>query len=404
MLVLRLIRWLKGYVLFKAYGKFPERFINLTIREGIPLWNVVGGKCELSATCSLNDYMHIRPIARKACVRLKNYEKHGLPFVIKKHRRRKGILLGIMCFFIIIKILSMHVWTVEINGIDQLSETTVRQSLAQMGLYEGASIKSINVPRIERDITLKLPEISWVSVNIIGSSAKININERVIHQDIIPAEKPCNVKATFDGQITAMQVLTGKSTVAIGDAVVKGQLLISGVVEDNVGNLSVKHADGKIFAKTTRSTTIVVPLKQTLTLPTGKSIARKRADILLFHFPIDCAYVPFSKCYAQDNESCVNISGNRLPISVLTENSYEYTNQDVIYNKNQATKVAIEKLALYESFFMNDKTILNRNIATEIKNNTLIMNVRYTCEENIASQQPFNISEIKIPEPKKKKN
>ena len=39
-MLLKLIRWSKGYVDFSASGKFPERFINLTTRNGINVWNL----------------------------------------------------------------------------------------------------------------------------------------------------------------------------------------------------------------------------------------------------------------------------------------------------------------------------------------------------------------------------
>ena len=35
--LLKIIRWLWGYVAFAAKGAFPERFINLTAKAGISL-------------------------------------------------------------------------------------------------------------------------------------------------------------------------------------------------------------------------------------------------------------------------------------------------------------------------------------------------------------------------------
>ena len=40
MILVRLLRWLFGYVTFRGTGDFPERFMNLCAREEINLWEV----------------------------------------------------------------------------------------------------------------------------------------------------------------------------------------------------------------------------------------------------------------------------------------------------------------------------------------------------------------------------
>ena len=40
--MLKILRWLRGYVTFEAKGPFPERFLNLTLRADILLWDPVG--------------------------------------------------------------------------------------------------------------------------------------------------------------------------------------------------------------------------------------------------------------------------------------------------------------------------------------------------------------------------
>lgn len=65
-MLLKLIRWSKGYVDFSASGKFPERFINLTTRNGINVWNLKPTEKGLTATMQVYDYKNIRSIAYKS--------------------------------------------------------------------------------------------------------------------------------------------------------------------------------------------------------------------------------------------------------------------------------------------------------------------------------------------------
>lgn len=62
-MLLKVIRWSKGYVDFSASGKFPERFINLTTRNGINVWNLKPTEKGLTATMQVYDYKNIRSIA-----------------------------------------------------------------------------------------------------------------------------------------------------------------------------------------------------------------------------------------------------------------------------------------------------------------------------------------------------
>ena len=88
MLIIELLRWLFGYINFKASDGFPDRFINLCTKDSIPLWNIqnIGGN--LSASTTIEGYLGIRQSARKSGMKLRVTEKKGLIFFLKKHKRR----------------------------------------------------------------------------------------------------------------------------------------------------------------------------------------------------------------------------------------------------------------------------------------------------------------------------
>ena len=87
MLFVHLIRFLCGYVRFRATGGFPERFINLCSRENIPLWDISGGKEVLYAKTTIRGYHRLRSCARKSGMRPRVSERYGLPFLLHRHRR-----------------------------------------------------------------------------------------------------------------------------------------------------------------------------------------------------------------------------------------------------------------------------------------------------------------------------
>ena len=68
-MLLKIIRFLRGSVDFTASGKFPERFMNITAKNGVNLWNPVPKKNAISASMYLSDYKKIRILARKSRVK-----------------------------------------------------------------------------------------------------------------------------------------------------------------------------------------------------------------------------------------------------------------------------------------------------------------------------------------------
>ena len=92
--MLKILRWLRGYVTFEAKGPFPERFLNLTLRADILLWDPVGEKGRLRAKTSLSDYRSLHPLAKRSGVRLHAKKRMGLPFIIHKNKKRTGLAVN----------------------------------------------------------------------------------------------------------------------------------------------------------------------------------------------------------------------------------------------------------------------------------------------------------------------
>ena len=95
MFIIRFLRWLLGWVEFEAEGGFPERLLNLAARGGIPLWDTGRRGVVLTARCFARKYKKLRPIARKAGVRLHVVRRHGVPFFLQRYRARAGLVAGL---------------------------------------------------------------------------------------------------------------------------------------------------------------------------------------------------------------------------------------------------------------------------------------------------------------------
>ena len=92
MFLIKLLRFLFGYVRFESGGGFPERFLNLCAQAHFPLWEVTSRGGTMKAFTTVKCYKKFRSYARKAGVRLRVKERRGLPFLLRRYRKRIGIV------------------------------------------------------------------------------------------------------------------------------------------------------------------------------------------------------------------------------------------------------------------------------------------------------------------------
>ena len=234
MLFQKVFLLIKGYVIVTVEGRHLEKFINLAVSRGYPLWNIYRPSSEImTAGVPVNVFPHLRHIAKAADCRMKIKSKRGLPFAVLKFRRRKMLFAGAVVFLISLYILSLFIWSVEVKSSGELKlvrEEQILEEASKNGLRIGALKPSLNAGRLQRAILYEFPQLSWVGVEIRGTKATIEIVEKILPDKSQSDRRPGNIVAVKDGIIEEILVLSGEAKVAQGDTVRKGDILISGTI------------------------------------------------------------------------------------------------------------------------------------------------------------------------------
>ncbi len=270
MFLLVLVRWLRGTVTFLITGAFPEKLINLCLRNGLPVWGIRHLPQGIEASTHAENYFRLRPMARQSGTKVRIQKKSGLWVYRHRYRRRKGFLAGLLCAVLALIVASQFVWRVDINGCVTISEEELRGELAELGVKPGVLSGKIDARTLQQQMRLRDGRIAWIAINIVGSTAQVELRERDIPPDPIdPDDRVGNIVAACDGQIRYMEVYEGESVVKIGDTVSAGDIIVSGIMEDQYGNRQFKYARAKVVAHAYEDHDVRVPLKQPVWVPNG---------------------------------------------------------------------------------------------------------------------------------------
>ena len=216
--------------------------------------------------------------------------------------------------------LSQHVWSIKTIGNEEIPAAKLEEVYQKVGLVPGISKKDLDPQAMQRAIMQELPEIAWISVNTKGCSVSVEVAEAVGKPEMENQETPCNIKAAFSGQILRIEVYEGTAVAKVGEAVVEGQLLISGMVEDTNKNVTlIKHASGRVVASTTRRFEVSVPLQKEVTYTVGEPVMRKSMDLFGVRIPLSLTPQPDESYRKEAVRTKLEVNGNALPITWLEE-------------------------------------------------------------------------------------
>ncbi len=242
---------LKGYISVKANGGFSEKFLNLCSEEKIEIRDIKYVGKDIFFFTRPTYYRRLKKIAALSGMNIKVYGRFGLPFFVKKHRERLALVICLAFGICFISFMSTRIWTVTVTGNSKVYDTEIISEFEKLGLYTGVRKRDVDVISIQDKFLSEFSDkIIWVSVNIEGMSAEIEIRETQkakAHSD----GKPCNIVAAFDGTIMLMRTYSGTAVESVKNGVRRGDLLISGIVEYYDGALNFVEARGEIAAKHT---------------------------------------------------------------------------------------------------------------------------------------------------------
>ena len=392
MFLVRFLRWLLGWVRLETEGGFPEKLLNQAAKAGLPLWNSCRQGIRMTTCCYARRYKKLRPLAKKACVRMRVKERHGIPFFLHRYRARAGLAAGILVYALLLQFLSGRIWIVHVEGNEQVTDASILEVLEPLGIREGGDFKELDIPSLQLTALQSLPDLTWLAVNLDGSTVHVKVRERGSHAPMEDDAFPSNIKAARDGRIVKIEATSGQAMVRAGDAVTKDTLLISGVVESKTGPM-LKRSSGRVIAETNRVLRVEIPLEDTLLLPTGDSIFRPAFTLFGIRVPLYTdGTIP--KDHALDTHRHMRTAyGKALPVGFICDRYELLEPSPVTRTEEEAAALAASLLDERERAELGRAEITSSNRESRVENGVYILTGTYACVEDIGVEEQIYVDQ-----------
>ena len=351
-----------GGVRFRAAARAVKRLLQACREQGIPIYEYGGG---------------------------------GLWHLLWRYRRRAGFFVGATLALLLIFFSTRFVWAIEVTGNESIGAEEIIEVLEECGFGIGSYIPSLVPERLENEVLIVSDRIAWISLRMDGTVATVQVIERREAPPTEDTTKPANLIAACDGQIEQLLLYRGNCLVSIGQAVRKGELLVSGLYDSTLYPYRYTRASGEVLARTQHEWTVEIPLVHTQKTYGKQKAESARLKILGFSLKI-------YKNSRNEGGSCDIIKEEhtlslpfvgQLPVSLETVWRQPYTESEVARTEQEALELAYGRLAESLVTLSEGASLLEKQIETEWRDDAVVLHCTVTCIENIAVQSEFEISE-----------
>ncbi|MBP1560976.1 MAG: sporulation protein YqfD [Oscillospiraceae bacterium] len=380
---------IRGVITFEAVAPEPSVFINHIKSSIVSVTDLKYEKGKIRGDIYKSSFGELQRVAAADGAQVGIVGRRGGVFTVRRYKRRLGLAAGFFLAFLMIAYLSNVVMGIEIYGNESMTDEQVVSILNDYGIKIGAFIPSIDLREVERRVVSSSGGIAWIGIRSSGCFIQAEISELVTHEEIVPSSVPCNIVSARDAQIVAVKnVYMGMLVPMLYDGVKKGDLLISGTVEDGKGGVYYAHSMGEIIGRYDEKQTFYQPFSDERQNYTGKT-TRKYFYFFGAKIPLYIGKNDFEQYEYDENTEYFELLGLQLPMGIITSEYRCYSTEQVSYSPEQAKEILEEKIKLYEHNFLSDEgtAIVDKEVYFSENAEGMTAVIRYTLESNIGITQ-----------------
>lgn len=380
-----MISYIRGYYVITVEGIEIERFLNNLIRNNIHVFNVKRiDSNKIEFFIERQDMRELKNLYRGGNYNIKIKQKTGIPFLIKRIYKQKGMWICAFISLFLLIMTSQFVTDIYIQVPEGIKKEDIRKELYNAGLKPGVYKKNIDRKSIRDKVMLEFDEVAYVSINVKGTNIFVTVTKKAESLKSNDDSNYCNVIAQKNGIIEKVIPRSGKALVDPGKIVQKGDVLLNGA-----NTKSVPEVWASTFYEVKKNASYEEIEKE----KTGNS---KKVYTINFY---DKSYTIRRKIdyknYTIDNKEYKLSIGNytfplNIKISTFNETKDIKVKKDKEELKKELSKKALKEL---EYIIPSSARIIKVDHDYKVNKNILEYIVTVTASENIAKMHPLSKSE-----------
>ena len=387
----RLSEILRGSVRAEVSGAAPQRLLNAMSEADMPFWDAVPQDAfTIRLGLYSRDLRNAKALATRCQCELKLLRESGAPVVKRRLRRRVALLVTAVSCFALLAASSLFAWDIRVEGNEQVSTGEILRALAGCGVEPGAFWPGWSSDEIRNSVILDIPELAWLGVSVDSSRAVIRVRERTEAPELVNSEGMGSVTARTTGIIDSMRVYQGAPLVAVGDAVVAGETLVSGEMPSEVGDTRYVRASAEIRARTWYEMSASAPLEYS---GLEQSDSRTRWALVIgdkrINFYLGSSQTP-AGCGKIITEYPLAWEGVfTLPVTLVREQTLEYDSAAAAEDEEELSgRLEAVLRSTLERELSGRGEILDAQFTSSASDGRLVVTMRAECMEDIAEFTP----------------
>lgn len=326
-------------------------------------------------------------LAEKKGAQLNVLHRRGLFYDLKGLFNRPVLTVGLLGLLAFSLWIPTRVFFVQVEGNDAVAANKIIEVSSQCGIGFGASRREVRSEKVKNALLSAMPELQWAGVNTYGCRAVITVRERKQPQTENEKITVSSIVALRDAVVREMTVLKGNALCKPGQAVKKGEVLISGYTDCGIC-IQATDAKGEIYGDTEHRLTTVFPTQYLQR--TKISASSKKYSLIIGKNRIN-----FFKGSGISGTTCAKIyeqkyltlpGGFQLPIAIAWEQWFDYETQFV--TAEEAEKILSDFAASYLPEQMQAGKIIMANELFFQNESHVAMEGIYSCYEMIGITRP----------------
>lgn len=319
--------------------------------------------------------------------------RHGIvPFLLKRIDR-VGLLVGFFLMLMISYVSGSFLWGIDVKGNQNITSDELEQVFCDSGLYLGCYLPNVNIENVENAVLKNDSRLSWISINMSGSMAYVEIRERS-EQDKIERVLPyANIIATEDAIVTDIEVFSGMACTKRDTFVQKGELLISGVISKESLGTHLTYAQGHVYGKSFREFEIEIPYVFTTLEETDNKAFDFKLNFFSKTFDLLCFKRSFEVFNEYDSMYAVTNSQKTFPIYIEKTEYRECTAKISMRSERDAMLAAKEELERRITKELSNADILSKKLDYEVTKSSVKLLAEVWYEREIGQTVEFEAVE-----------